>query len=334
MPSSGSSARIASRKPIWGASLARRARSLPCRSIISSRRDGRARLCAVERVDQAAQDRLGVADERDRGRRKRSGSSGSASIRIDRERVVDAPLVERPVNSRVPIPSTTSASRPQLMAERQRHAEWIAAVEHAAAAPEGHHRRLQQSDSSATSAAASCAPPPATISGAAAAPRRLAAASDRILVDRQGRWRRGAAIAGTGAAAAPDVDGAFERRRPGPAAAHGSDGGGDQAGRLGRRADAGAEIDEPRNDAGLVADLVQMAIAAADRGLRDLADQRQHRRVGAVGGEERGRRVEQARPRHHRRRPAACRSRARRRAPYRPRPAHAGCGRCGCGRRP
>ena len=45
-------------------------------------------------------------------------------------------------------------------------------------------------------------------------------------------------------------------------------------------------IDQPRDDAGLIADFVQMAEAAADRALRDLADQRQHRRVHAVGGEE------------------------------------------------
>ena len=59
-------------------------------------------------------------------------------------------------------------------------------------------------------------------------------------------------------------------------------------------------VDEPGNDAGMVADLVQMSVATPDVGLRDLADQRQHRRVGAVRGEKRGRGIEQARPRHHR----------------------------------
>ena len=45
---------------------------------------------------------------------------------------------------------------------------------------------------------------------------------------------------------------------------------------------------------------MQVAVAAADIGLGDLADQRQHRRVGAVGVQQGGRGIEQARPRHHR----------------------------------
>ena len=43
-----------------------------------------------------------------------------------------------------------------------------------------------------------------------------------------------------------------------------------------------------------------MAVAAADRGLGDLPDQRQHRRIHAVGGEQRRAGIEQARPRHDR----------------------------------
>ena len=49
-------------------------------------------------------------------------------------------------------------------------------------------------------------------------------------------------------------------------------------------------IDQPLDDAGLVADLVQVAEAAADVGVGDLADQRQHRRVHRIGGEQRRRR--------------------------------------------
>ena len=59
-------------------------------------------------------------------------------------------------------------------------------------------------------------------------------------------------------------------------------------------------VDQARDDAGLIVDLVQMAELAADIGVGDLADQRQHRRVHRIGGEQRGRGVEQARPRHHR----------------------------------
>ena len=46
-------------------------------------------------------------------------------------------------------------------------------------------------------------------------------------------------------------------------------------------------IDQPRDDAGLVADLVQMAELAADIALGNLPDQRQHRRVHRIGGEQR-----------------------------------------------
>ena len=44
---------------------------------------------------------------------------------------------------------------------------------------------------------------------------------------------------------------------------------------------------------------MQVAELAADRA-GDLADQRQHRRVHAIGGEQRGAGIEQARPGHHR----------------------------------
>ena len=47
-------------------------------------------------------------------------------------------------------------------------------------------------------------------------------------------------------------------------------------------------VDQPRDDAGLVVDLVQVPELAADIALRDLPDQRQHRRVHRIGGEQRG----------------------------------------------
>ena len=59
-------------------------------------------------------------------------------------------------------------------------------------------------------------------------------------------------------------------------------------------------VDQPRNDAGLIVDLVQVPKLAADIALRDLSDQRQHRRIHRVGGQQGGARVEQARPRHDR----------------------------------
>ncbi len=58
-------------------------------------------------------------------------------------------------------------------------------------------------------------------------------------------------------------------------------------------------IDQPRDDAGLVADLVQLAEAAADRAMRNLSDDRQDRRVHAVSGEQRRAGIEQARAGNH-----------------------------------
>ena len=51
-------------------------------------------------------------------------------------------------------------------------------------------------------------------------------------------------------------------------------------------------------EAELVVDLVQMAVALVDVGLRDLAYEADHRRVHAVGGEQRRTGVQHARSRH------------------------------------
>jgi hypothetical protein len=48
----------------------------------------------------------------------------------------------------------------------------------------------------------------------------------------------------------------------------------------------------------LVVDLVQMAVALVDVGLRDLPYKADHRRVHAEGGEKRGARIQHARTRH------------------------------------
>ena len=53
-------------------------------------------------------------------------------------------------------------------------------------------------------------------------------------------------------------------------------------------------IDQPADDAGLVANLVEVAEALADIGIRNLPDQAQHRRVHRIGGQERCRGIEQS----------------------------------------
>ncbi len=54
------------------------------------------------------------------------------------------------------------------------------------------------------------------------------------------------------------------------------------------------------DDAGLVADFVQLAEIAADIGIGNLSDQAEHRSVGGKGGEQRRAGIQQARSRHHR----------------------------------
>ena len=96
----------------------------------------------VEFVDQLSQDRRGVADQRDfrlvQARR-------FLAVGIDAH---DAKIfVDAPMRDRIEQPGADREHRvglaPQFAAERQRDAERIAAVEHAAAAPVGQHGRLQ-----------------------------------------------------------------------------------------------------------------------------------------------------------------------------------------------
>ncbi len=98
---------------------------------------------------------------------------------------------------------------------------------------------------------------------------------------------------------APDVDGAFEHRRSRPAAAHRTHRQRRRPRRLLRLADQRRMIDQPLDDAALVADLVQLAEAAADIGVGNLPDQAEHRRIHAIGGEQRRAGIEEPGSRHH-----------------------------------
>ena len=70
-------------------------------------------------------------------------------------------------------------------------------------------------------------------------------------------------------------------------------------GRVSRSLDVRIVIDQPRDDAGLVADLVQMPMAFADSSSRNLSDDCEHRRIHSIGGEQCGAGIEQARARHN-----------------------------------
>ena len=99
---------------------------------------------------------------------------------------------------RVPTAEHHVGLAPQLVAERQRHAERIAAVEHAAAAAIAEHRRLQHGGQRVTSSDASCAPPPQMIIGRFARAEPLGGLADRVVVDLRLRAPAAAAAAPPG----------------------------------------------------------------------------------------------------------------------------------------
>ena len=121
---------------------------------------------------------------------------------------------------------------------------------------------------------------------------------DRLVVDRlrrQGQRRVGQHDL---AALGPGVERAFQRDGTRPARGRLPDRLADQGRRLLRAADALGPLGDVAHQAELIVDLVQMAVALVDVGLRDLADQADHRRVHAVGGEQRRAGVQQAGARH------------------------------------
>ena len=251
-----------------------------------------------ERVDQLPQGRRGIADQRDFGLAQTRGFFAVGIDAHDLQIFIDAPRGERHEQ-----PGADRQHRvglaPQFAPERQRDAERIAAVEHAAATPIGQHGRLQQVGEQRHFGRGVLRAAAGDNQHALGFAEQLGGRAHFVLVDarlafrqrRRKRHRR---------ALAPDIDGAFERGRTWPALPHRRDRLGDFCGRFGRAIDAGGMIDQPRDDAGLVADLVQLAGAAADGGRRNLADQRQHRRIHAIGVEQRGAGIEQAGSRHHR----------------------------------
>ena len=128
--------------------------------------------------------------------------------------------------------------------------------------------------------------------GRSAAPRILAAAA-RLVVDRSGGTATALGQRDLGALG-PGVERAFQRHRPRPARGRCQIACETRGRRLLRAADALGPFGDVAHQAQLVVDLVQMAVAPVDVGLRDLADQADHRRVHAVGGEQRGAGIQQA----------------------------------------
>ncbi len=217
--------------------------------------------------------------------------------RDDRQVVVHAPhgvLEEQPRADR----EHHVGFAPQFVAERQRDGERIAAVEHALAATEtAQHGRLQhlgkQRHLRRSILRAAADHDQRIFRGTQA----FDGIAQRVFVDR--RLRDGQGIDGRHVSRlAPHIDRAFECGRSRPAGEHRAECFGDHARRGFGVRNERRMIDQPRDDAGLIVDLVQLPELASDIAGGNLADQCQHRRIHRVGGQQRGGRVEQSRTGH------------------------------------
>ena len=236
-----------------------------------------------QHVDEPAQNRGGVPHQRDR---RSMHARGLRRVGVDpdhREVVVGSPMLERMEHPRADADDHVGLA-PQFAAERERDAQGIAAVEHAAAAPIGQHRRLQHRGQGRHLGGCVLSAPAANDHRALGAAEQFRRRPHRVLVDRRvARRERRLRRAGTGPA--PHVDRAFQHRGPAPPREHRRDGLRHQGGGLRRRVDAGGKIDQTRNDAGLIADFMQVTDPAPDVGMGNLPDQPEHRRVHRISGQ-------------------------------------------------
>jgi len=198
---------------------------------------------------------------------------------------------------------------PELAAERQRDAEWIARVEHALAAPKAaQHRRLQHLGQQRD--LGRC------ILRAAADQRSSAASRHKALGGISATRPRRSTGCRTGrgfcAVASPlrphTLIPHSKSARGGPAGHHGANASATRRGGPCPGRARACMADHALENAELVIDFVQMAQSAADILVGNLADQRQHRRIHRIRGEQRGAGIEQGRGRAPPRSPAACRS--------------------------
>ena len=202
---------------------------------------------------------------------------------------------------RVPTASTTSAFGPERVPAGEHVAQRMTLVEHALAAAIGDDRRGEPLGERAhlrDRLVGAAADEDHRAFGLREQGRR---ARDRVLVERGlrlGRCRR--RRASTSALAASTSGGTSMPTGRGRPDCSSRNARADQAGRVLRLADAVGPFGQRAQDADLVGDLVQEAVAFADRAARDLADQRKHARAGRIGGGERRGRVEETRTRHHR----------------------------------
>ena len=209
---------------------------------------------------QRAQDRRRVAHQGDGGMAE-ARRLGRVDVEAHhRQAGIHAPGALRPVEPRADRQHRIGGL-PVPVALGEGHGERVRGRQDAAPAAEGDHRRLQRLGDGAQlgrrilRAAADHDHRPLR----AAQQRRRA--RHRLGIDRR-RRRRNDRVERDLGHRGPGVDGAFQRDRAGTAAERRADRGIDQAGRLVRRADARGELGQVAQQAELVGDLVQMAVAA------------------------------------------------------------------------
>ncbi len=251
----------------------------------------------VEGLVERGERLLGVGDDADRRPRDAGDLDGIEIDADDFDVAIEAPARLRLVEARADRQHDVGP-RPQIVPGEQVLREIMPVADNALAAGIGDDRRLQLFGERRYLGAGG---------GAAAADidhRLLCLAEQRRgLVDQLGvgrrrrrrhldRRQRDLALQGH------DVERHLQRDRARPAVAELAERFVDQLAGLARMIDPRRPFRQAAEDRQLVRDLVQEAEAAADQGGRDLARDAQHRRVGRVGGGERGGGVEEARARH------------------------------------
>ena len=246
-----------------------------------------------QRGDQRAELHGGVAQERHVRLAQAVGLVGIDVDPHDLEVGVDAPASVLNEEARADSEHGVGLL-PQAMADRHVDGQPMRGGDDAAAATVGADRRLEHfgelDDLGAGVGRAAAQHDDGALGGAQDLRRGL----DRLVVDdlwRQGQRRLGDRDLG---ALGPGVERAFQRHRTRTAGGGVPDRLADQGRRLLRAPDALGPLGDVAHQAELVVDLVQMAVALVDVGLRDLADQADHRCVHAVGREKRRAGVQQA----------------------------------------
>ena len=242
--------------------------------------------------------RSGVAGEPDLGLANAIELLG-VDIDLDqRELVVSAPVRELKLQPRADRDHDIGL-RPQRMAARQRVAERMAIVEHAASAAIGHDRRAETLRQRAHLVGG--------IERAAADEdhrtirfrQQTGGALDRVLVERriaiEGQGRRHPDLG----ARRQHVGRKLHADRPRPTRSQRLERARDDVGAVLRRVYPFGPFGQPAQDADLVGNFVQEAMTFADAAARDLADEREDARAGRIGGGERRGAVEKTGTGHH-----------------------------------